>query len=41
MTALGVARFAVRINNRKIHDGLAEALGIAARGSFSRAELIN
>jgi len=38
--ALGVERFTVRINNRKIHDGLAEAVGIDARPPFSRDEMI-
>lgn len=41
MQALGVNDFVVRINNRKIHDGLAEALGIAGRGPFGREAMVN
>jgi len=41
MQALGVDDFVVRLNNRKIHDGLAEALGITARGPFDRGEMVN
>jgi len=41
MEALGVERFVVRINNRKIHDGLAEAVGVGPWGPFDRAAMIN
>jgi histidyl-tRNA synthetase len=41
MEALGIERFVVRINDRKVHEGLAEALGIQTRGSLPRGELVN
>jgi histidyl-tRNA synthetase len=41
MEALGVANFVVKLNDRKIHDGLAEAVGIAARGPHDRAAMVN
>lgn len=41
MTGLGIERFVVRINDRKIHDGLAAAVGIDARGPLTRGEMVN
>ncbi|HPM77386.1 MAG TPA: histidine--tRNA ligase [bacterium] len=40
LEALGVEKFVVRINDRKIHDGLAAAIGIQARGAWTRDDLV-
>jgi histidyl-tRNA synthetase len=41
LRALGIKRFVIKLFNRKIHDGLAEALGLKARGALTRGELVN
>ncbi len=41
MESLGVERFVVRVNDRQIHDGLAEAVGVQARGALPRGEMVN
>lgn len=39
LTALGLKRFLIRINNRKILNGLAELIGVVDRGQISAADI--